>query len=271
MAKRNDWRNIIMNSELKLVYFSPTDTTKNILHKIADEMSFSISEEFNLTNYEYKDFGHIFEENDVILLGFPVYGGRVPKTAKNRFNGLKGNGAKIITILTYGDMHYDNSLIEIYELLKNNGFIIIGMAAFVSQHSIAKNIGFNRPNNEDYELLKYFARKLVEKINGNKISGIEIEVANAFGKYNTIPIKPKTKNNCSGCGLCIKLCPENAIKNDNLRTTDKNKCICCIRCIKYCPNKARNLTTLEYFVSKIFLKIVRKIKYKKVNNSEVII
>jgi ferredoxin len=260
-----------MNKNIKLVYFSPTDTTKNILHKIANEMDFSIDDEFNLTNHEYKDFKYNFEEKDVILLGFPVYGGRVPKTAKNRFIGLKGNGAKIALILTYGDMHYDNSLIEMYEIIKNNGFAVIGMGAFVSQHSVAKSIGFNRPNNKDYEIIKYFGKKLAEKINGNKISEIETVVVKSFGKYKSIPIKPKTKNNCLRCGLCIKLCPENAIKNDNSIKTDKNKCICCMRCIKYCPNNARNLTAFEYFVTKIFLKMIRKLKYKKEKKSEIIL
>jgi ferredoxin len=257
--------------KIKLVYFSPTDSTKNILYKIVEEMDLSIDEEFNLTNYEYKDFKHSFDENDVILLGFPVYGGRVPEPARNRFNGLRGNGSKIVIILTYGDVHYSDSLIEISEIIKNHGFTIIGMGTFVSQHSIVKSVGFDRPNKEDYKIIKYFGKKLVEKLDRNEDFKIELGTQKSFGKYSKLPLKPKVKNNCSQCGLCAKLCPKNAIETYNLLKTNKSRCICCMRCVKYCPNNARDLTRIEYFISKIFLEIVRKIKFKKENKSEIIV
>jgi Fe-S-cluster-containing hydrogenase component 2 len=260
-----------MNRTLKLVYFSPTDSTKNILHRIANEMGFPFDREFNLTNYEYNNFEHTFEENDFILLGFPVYGGRVPKAAKNRFIGLKGNKSKIAIVLTYGDMHYDDSLIEINEIIKNNGFNIIGMGAFVSRHSVVENIGFNRPNEKDYECLKIFGKRLVEKIYKNENKNIEIKLEKTLEEYRSIPIKPKGNKKCLKCELCIKLCPENAIDNINTRITNKKKCICCMRCIKYCPNKARNLSNMEYFVSKLFLKIMKRIKYNKENKSEIMV
>ena len=58
-------------------------------------MDYMVEKELNLTNFEYKDFIYSFEEDDIVLLGSPVYGVRVPKSAKNRFNGLKGNNTKI--------------------------------------------------------------------------------------------------------------------------------------------------------------------------------
>ena len=258
-----------MNRTLKLVYFSPTDSTKKILHRMANEMGFPIGEEFNLTNYEYNNFEHTFEENDLIFVGCPVYGGRVPQTAKNRFNRLKGSNTKIAIILAYGDMHYDNSLMEIYEKIKNNDFAIVGMGAFVSRHSVVKSIGFNRPNEKDYECLKIFCKKIIENINANKI--IDLKLERSFGKYRSVPIKPKGKKNCIKCGLCIKLCPENAIEYINPRLTNKKKCICCMRCIKYCPNNARNLSKMEYFISRLFLKIIKRIKYNKENKNEIIL
>jgi Pyruvate/2-oxoacid:ferredoxin oxidoreductase delta subunit/flavodoxin len=262
-----------MNNTLKLVYFSPTDTTKNLLYKIAEEMNLSISEEFNLTNYEYNNFKYTFEEKDIILLGFPVYAGSIPETAKNRFVGLMGCKAKIAIAITYGDMHYDNSLIEIYEIVKNNGFTIIGMGAFVTRHNIVKSIGSNRPNGQDTEDIKYFSKALIKKaINFYKKD--EINIAKPFRDYKKIQVnKPKPKGNkkCSKCGVCTKLCPENAIDKTNPKKTDKKKCICCMRCIKYCPNKARDLTKLEYSVAKLFMNIVKNLKYNNENKNELIL
>jgi Fe-S-cluster-containing hydrogenase component 2 len=263
--------NNFMNGKVILVYFSATGITKNFLHRIAHEMEYSVEKEFDLTNYENRDFVHTFEQNDNILLGCPVFGARIPEPARNRFMGLRGNNSKIVLILTYGDVHYDNALIEIYEILKNNGFSIIGMGAFVSRHSVIKNIGINRPNNQDNEDIKYFCEKIVSKLNENETKNIEISHLITFGKYKKLPIKPIGNRKCKKCGICSKLCPENAINNNNPGKTNKAKCICCMRCVKYCPHKARNLSVIIYTISKIFLNIMKKTKYKGENKSKIII
>ena len=260
-----------MNSKVNIIYFSATGTTKEFLHKMAHEMGFSIDKEFDLTNYEYKDFKHTFEKNDIILLGCPVFGARIPEPAKNRFTGLKGNNSKIVLILTYGDVHYDEALIEIYEIMKNNGFDIIGMGAFVSRHSVIKSVGIRRPNNHDNETIKYFCKKIVGKLNENIKQNIEIIHSKLFGKYKKLPIKPKGNKKCKECGLCNKLCPVNSIDSRNPRKTNKEKCICCMRCVKYCPYNARNLPVIIYFMSKIFLNFMKKIKYNKENKSEIMV
>ena len=260
-----------MNQKLKLVYFSPTDSTKNILHKVAEEIDLPIDEEFNLTNYEYKDFKHSFEENDFILLGFPVHGGKIPKTAVNRFSGLRGNKSKIVVIQTYGNVHYGDSLLETHELVKNNGFTVVGLGSFVYQHNFIKSIGIDRPNKEDYDLIKYFGKKLTEKLNHDDESAIEMEITKPFKKHPPYPIRPKGRDSCVKCGLCVKLCPENAINEDNPRKTNKKRCVLCLRCVKYCPNNARDFTSVEKFMAKIFVEIIRRIFFKKENKSEIIV
>ena len=260
-----------MNCKLKLVYFSATGSTKNILHKISEFMNIPIDQEFNLTNYEHKDFKHTFEKNDIILLGFPVYGGRVPRPARNRFLGIKGNCSKIALVLTYGDMHYSNSMNEIYEIVKNNGFEIIGMGIFVSQHSIIKSIVSDRPNEKDFVKMAYFGEKIVQNIFENKIPKSIFENVKTYGKYHILPIKPKGNKNCNKCGLCSKLCPENAIEINDPRKTCRNKCICCMRCVKYCPQKARDLTKIEYLIGEIFLKIMRKTFFNNEKEVEIVV
>jgi ferredoxin len=260
-----------MDKLLKLVYFSPTDTTKNVLYKVASDLGIQINEEFNLTNFEYCNFEHTFNENDLIILGSPVYGARVPKTAKNRFNGLRGQNTNIILILTYGDVHYGDALIEFYQIMKNKGFSIIGMGIFVTRHNVIKCIGINRPDENDFLELKLFCKKLIKNIKENKYIINKIETKKIFGKNNKLPIKPIGNRNCKNCGLCIKLCPENAIEQKNPRKTIKGKCICCMRCVKFCPYKARNLSKIVYFVSKLFVRIMKIIKYNHENKNEIIV
>jgi ferredoxin len=243
-----------MNYKLKLVYFSPTDTTKEILHEIIKEINLPIDEEFDLTNYENMNFKHSFENSDLVLLGFPVYSGRVPRTAINRFKNITGNKSKMIIVLTYGSRNYDDALMEIYEMLKLSNFVIIGMGTFVTQHSVVKSIGFGRPNENDYSVLKQFSKKLIERLDDNYSGIMEYKINKPFRKYQTIPIKPRGNNKCTKCKLCVKLCPENAINQNDPRETIKNKCISCMRCIKYCPNKARDISKTEKFISALFLK-----------------
>ena len=248
------YNNCSMDYKLKLVYFSPTDTTKIILHKIIETINLPINEEFNLTNYENINFEHSFENDDLVLLGFPVYSGRVPKTAVNRFKNIRGNKTKIIIALTYGNRNYDDALMEIYEMLTLSNFVIIGMGTFVTQHSVAKSIGFGRPNENDYNVLQQFSDKLIERMNTD-YSGIkEYKINKPFRKYQTIPVNPKGNSKCTKCKLCVKLCPEYAINQNNPRKTDKNKCISCMRCIKYCPNNARDISKIEKLISTLFLK-----------------
>lgn len=48
-------------------------------------------------------------------------------------------------------------------------------------------------------------------------------------------------DNCSGCGLCSKSCPQKAIKmvgHKKSRPYWKFTCECCMRCMGYCPNRA---------------------------------
>ena len=251
---------------MKMIYFSPTNTTKNILHKIVEEMAMKIDKEYNLTNYEYKDFSFIFN-NENILLGFPVYSGRVPITALNRFSNIKGKNSRIIICATFGNRNYDNALMEIYELFKNNGFNIIGLIAVVTQHSFVKSIGKNRPNEEDSIYIKSFSKKMVEKIDGNIKESVKYEIIKPYREYQTIPIKPKGNRNCKKCGFCIKLCPENAINKTNPRKTQKTKCISCLRCVKYCPNGSRDLTSIEKYISKKFIES----KCKENKKTEIII
>ncbi|MBN1974656.1 MAG: glycyl-radical enzyme activating protein [Sedimentisphaerales bacterium] len=51
---------------------------------------------------------------------------------------------------------------------------------------------------------------------------------------------------CIGCGECISICTQDAIKlNGNVVQTDRNLCKRCFKCIKVCPNEARTVIGKE--------------------------
>jgi Pyruvate/2-oxoacid:ferredoxin oxidoreductase delta subunit len=43
---------------------------------------------------------------------------------------------------------------------------------------------------------------------------------------------------CLSCGLCVDLCPEEAISMNDTVTVDPDKCTGCGTCVEECPNEA---------------------------------
>ena len=46
-------------------------------------------------------------------------------------------------------------------------------------------------------------------------------------------------DDCDGCGVCIPVCPENAVDEANRYASRSDRCIYCCACIKTCPAGAR--------------------------------
>ena len=71
------------------------------------------------------------------------------------------------------------------------------------------------------------------------------------------PLIAEVKNDtCSGCGICIEICPYGArLMNEFTRISDVNQAVCqgCGACIAACPNKACELinSTSRQFIRMI--------------------
>ena len=77
-------------NELKLVYFSPTGTTRKVIMEVARNIDLK-SVSFDLTIHKEKRAPLQFKKDDFVLFGIPVYSGRVPKTFLEYFDGLNGD------------------------------------------------------------------------------------------------------------------------------------------------------------------------------------
>ena len=46
------------------------------------------------------------------------------------------------------------------------------------------------------------------------------------------------KDKCTGCGLCVDVCPVEAISIDEIAVVDGDLCTDCGSCVDECPNEA---------------------------------
>ncbi|MEG0011982.1 MAG: EFR1 family ferrodoxin [Muribaculaceae bacterium] len=238
-------------SRVVIVSFSPTGSTYRVLRNIASAI-YTQNIEIDIS-VKTPDEEH-FNQDDLVIVGVPVYAGRVPEIATKRLNSLHGNETPTVIIATYGNRHYDDALLELKEIMQYRGFKPLAGATIVTQHSIVPSIAKGRPDNLDIQLIANFATKIADKIaNITDISTQEelvIPGNKPYKPYKKIPFVPHANRSCKECGLCAKKCPMGAISIDNPHITNKELCISCMRCISICPTHSRKLYWHERYLSK---------------------
>lgn len=228
---------------VKAIYFSATFTTRRIVEIIATNISNDI-EYFDITNTKPSS-DTTFSADDLVIFGIPVYAGRVPEIARQRILSFKGNNTPAIAIAVYGNRHYEDALLELYDLLKGLNFKIISAGAFIAQHSIFPKVATSRPDKIDFEKITEFTSKSKKLIN-IKCSNIEIPGNRPYKIPGDIPIWPTGSKRCNSCGICVKKCPTGAIDPNSPRSVNRQLCIKCGRCVAVCPTKSRRFYGIKY-------------------------
>ncbi len=216
------------------ITFSPTGGTK----KSADLLSAAWSEkkEINLMNRR-EDFGkYTFTAEDICLVAVPSFAGRVPAVATERLKMTRGNGAKAILVVVYGNRAYEDTFVDLEDTLKERGFLPVGGAAVVAEHSIFREFAQGRPDAADETQLKDWSAKLKEK--AEKGGSVSFPGNRPYKPYGAISMTPRAEI-CQNCGKCVSICPVGAIPAGDTKETDGEKCITCMACVAVCPIQAR--------------------------------
>jgi ferredoxin len=234
-------------SRAKLVYFSPTKTTKRILESVAQGLEVGAIDDIDMTPPHSKtpDFSRVKDE--LVIFGSPVYGGRVPAEAARRFRRIKGCGVPAVIIVVYGNREFEDSMRELADIALELNFRPIACGAFLGEHSFSNEatpIASGRPDTRDLAKAKEFGASIRDKGNNarapEEMPALQIPGNFPYKQWNqpdASPVIDETK--CVACKRCVSVCPM-GVASPERPIAGQNKCICCSACIKICAAKARS-------------------------------
>lgn len=259
-----------MGRQIGALYFSATGTTKKIVTAIADKISENTVGQIetsciDFTLPEARRQTVSFAKEHIVVVGVPVYAGRVPNVLLKYLKTVVGNGAAAVAIVVYGNRNYDDALIELQDILEADGFKVVAGGAFIGEHSFSRTLGQNRPDEHDMAVVADFAGRVYEKMAApGGIPSVAVKGNRPYRDYykpkdktgNPADIRkvtPKTNSDCIDCKLCADICPMGSIDAEDVSNLT-GICIKCCACIKNCPVGAK------YFDDETYLRHKRELE-----------
>ncbi|MHB8708943.1 MAG: 4Fe-4S binding protein [Desulfuromonadales bacterium] len=234
-----------MPTELHLVYFSPTGTTRKIVEQIAAGLGAGSINRLDLTRTEVARDLHL--AGGVAVIGVPVYAGRVPSIVLKRIGRLSADNVPAILVVLYGNREFEDALVELRDTALAKGFRPIAAGAFVGEHSystVKQPIAAGRPDAKDLSAARSFGKEVAVSL-GSSDYITPPEVPGNISYRDRTPmggIAPETTTaRCILCGRCADVCPTFAVTVGKDVVTDAALCLMCCACTKACPASARQL------------------------------
>lgn len=248
------------------VYWSATGTTKRVVKQIAQQAARVLHTpfaEYDFTLPAARQDALSFEAEDLVIFGTPTYAGRVPNVLLKYLSTVQGNGTAAVPVVTFGNRAFDDSLIELRDILADHGFIPLAAAAFVGEHSFSTTLAAGRPDEDDLALASEFGAQVAARVQTVDANTPLVAVPGRVQEERTYyqprdragnpvdirKVKPKTREVCDDCGLCVRVCPMGSINPENVREFI-GICIKCGACVKKCPKGAKYYDDAGYLYHK---------------------
>lgn len=231
-----------------LITFSPTHTTKQVVEAIARGVDAGSVDRISLTPPLSRTRRLPDVRGGLAIIGAPVYAGRIPAEAAERFRRLRAHGVPAVIVAVYGNRKYEDALLELRDIAIETGFAPVAGAAFIGEHSYDSPetpIATGRPDAVDLEKAEQFGAAVWRAVDAlETLEGVPLlQVPGDF------PYRERSKNSkgaptaldhlCTRCGECVAACPMAAIDVGDPLSADESLCIFCSACVKVCPTQAR--------------------------------
>ena len=250
------------------VYFSATGATEKIVTNIAMTVAGVSGSEYRACSFSLPDERArplTFSKEDFVVLGIPVYAGRVPNLLLPFIKeNIHGSGTLATAVTVFGNRDFDDALIELRDIMQENGFYCISAGAFVGEHSFSETLGAGRPDAADMALAQKLGEETAAKIltlsvppsgavpvKGNEPIRPYYTPRDRHGNtINILKVKPKTDGSkCLSCGLCSRVCTMGSIDPVNVSEIT-GVCTKCCACVKRCPTGAKYFDDEGYLYHK---------------------
>lgn len=224
------------------VYFSPTRGTRAYAEAIASALAETHrTVDLTIPLERMKDYA--FGPDELVIIGAPVYAGRLPSVPGGLFNHLSGSGTPAVFLVSYGNRAYDDALLEEQDLCEAQGFRGIAASTWIAPHTFSAKIGAGRPDAADREKIAAFAERVRALLAEGLPEDARLSVPGnrPYRDAPAMPFHPEADERCIRCRRCVSACPVRAIDPAHPERTDASKCIDCLACARACPVHARSV------------------------------
>ncbi len=242
------------------IYFSATggtETFQRVVQKVCRNYDIEFTE-LDITDNTIGISQKWLSQFDVFLIGSPIFFCSAPENVQHIIFEHFRNGLNKKVILYSTSASIEKSTIYGFaNILKNRGYIVTGIVNVCSTNNFyytdffrPKQINSKQTVIQEYRLKARIIKKLLITSsnlysikNFRPISYLYFKIKFFILQRTFVPSFALRnfnylQNQCIGCGICAKRCPNDNIEIHNNHPSFKNHCLACSRCIQCCPTNS---------------------------------
>jgi len=231
-----------------IFYFTATGNSKFIAEKIAAVTGERIIDITGCIKNREDTF--TFDENESLGVVAPVYYYGLPMIVVEFLNKLKisaNSDYYSYSILNCGGTT-GNSINQAQKSFKfDAAFGIITVDNYIPMFKVVSDAEINDRLDKAEKEINFIIKRIQDKFIGTynpvkgRFSGLLTAIAYPMYEYGRKTDKFNANDSCTGCSLCVKVCPREIIALENGKPVWKaDRCEQCLGCVHRCPVAAIN-------------------------------